>query len=136
MEAVVVTKEKIYWAPAKNYRLYLSKDDPERVGSYQREVRNQRGDVVQVATPVIWGSNIFSTVDPAVQKIIEQSAAFKNGEIVICKSIEEANQRTAGKVLAKVVTSGMVTLSEETIKVGSLDEAHRVMRDQISGGIG
>lgn len=131
-EAKKPPSEKIYWAPSRNYRLHLSKKDPERVAEYQREIRNQRGDVVQVAAPIIWGENIFVTSDPEVQAVIEKSGAFQTGEIILCPTLDEAYKMTAGRTMQKVVTSGMISLTEETIRVGTIEEAQAEMRKQVS----
>ena len=119
---------KIYWAPAKGYTLYLSKNDPERVGQYQREVRNQRGDVVQPANGITFGMNVFTTDDPDVQAIIERSNAFRDGEIILCKNMKDATARTAGKNLQKIVTSGLRTMMEDTSeRIDTVEEAQRAM---------
>lgn len=116
---------KIYWAPAKNYALFLSKGDPETIGNglYQRESRDARGNVIQPARPIIFGENVFATDDPIIQKVIQQSRAFHEGEVVIVESMEEAYKRTAGRNMQQIVSSGMVTMSEEVTQVRSVGEA-------------
>jgi len=51
---------KLYWAPARRYALFLSKRDPEMVGIYQREVRDTRGNVIQPAYPIAFGEHTFA----------------------------------------------------------------------------
>jgi len=58
-----------------------------------------------------------------VQKVIEHSTAFVNGEIVICKDMHEANTRSRAKDLQKVISSGMVTMTDETGRIASVEEA-------------
>lgn len=118
-----MVKEKIYWAPARKYALHLSKRDPELVGPYQREKRDNSGGMLQQAVPITFGEHIFVATSPAEQAVIENSAAFKNNEIVICVSMEAAYQRTAGKELEKTVSSGMVTMTDNAGRVTTPEEA-------------
>jgi len=120
---------KIYWAPARNYALFLSKGDPETIanGLYQREIRDARGNVIQPARPLIFGENVFATDDPVVQKVIENSRAFHEGEVVICADMEDAYKRTAGRNMQRVVSAGMVTMQDENAHVRSLGDAQAEM---------
>lgn len=121
---------KIYWAPAKNYALYLSKRDPEMIcdGQFQKERRDMRGNVINPATPIKFGSNMLVTDESEVQEVVENSNAFKTGEIVICKSLSEANNRSKAKHLEKVVTSGMKTITDETSQVNTVEDASAAIR--------
>lgn len=120
-------KEKIYWAPARKYALYLSKFDPEIVGPYQREARSLRGDVIRVATPIVFTRNTFATADPEVIKVVEGSQAFKNGEIIACASMDVANAMTEAKRHELKVSSGMVTMADETGRIDNAEEAQKAM---------
>lgn len=121
---------KIYWAPARNYALFLKKSDPEVIadGLYQREVHDARGNVIQPARPIIFGENIFATDDPIVQKIVETSRAFNEGEIVLCDSMDDAYKRTAGRNMERVVSSGMVTMQDGTAPVRDLKDVQSELR--------
>jgi len=121
-------KEKVYWAPARKYALHLSKRDPELVGEgFQREKRSLRGDVIQVARPIVFTRNTFATTDPEVQQVIENSTAFKNGEIVECASMDVANAMTEAKRRELKISSGMVTMSDETGRIGDASDAQKAM---------
>jgi hypothetical protein len=116
-------QNKIYWAPARRYCLHLSKKDPDVVGLYQKEKRDLSGGILQVAVPISFGEHILATDDPKVQAVIEKSAAFENGEIVLCESMDAAYQRTAALGLEKTVSAGLVTMDDNSIRIGSIEDA-------------
>lgn len=119
--------EKIYWAPAKNYALHLSKKDPYLVGPYQREKRDNSGGLLQQAIPITFGNNTFATDDPELQKVIEGSEAFQNGEIIHCENMDVANAMTQAKRDEKAIMSGMVSMTDEAGTIRSAEDAQAEM---------
>lgn len=123
LEPAEVSGTKIYWAPSKKYTLFLSKKDPEIVGNYQREKRDNSGGMAQVAIPIMFGEHVFATNDLDEQKVVEGSSAFETGEIKPCATMGEADQMTAAQDLERSSTSGMVTMASDTSSIRTMDDA-------------
>ncbi len=101
-QAEIISKEKIYFHPAKKFQ----------IGNFVTEVKNQ-GRIDRPEAPLEFHSNLFVTIDEETQKFIENSNPFKNGHIKLCKDMAEAvnmrHARNAAKQSHREVESTSIT---------------------------
>ncbi len=101
-QANINDKTKVYFTLAKKFH----------IANFIKEIKVQ-GSIDRAEESLIGDSNLIVTEDKEKQDFIEASNPFKNGQIILCKSIAEAiamrNARNAAKRSHKDVSSESIT---------------------------